>query len=375
MSRSSRPPIMLNALPRSAMFEVSRSSPSTGFILRDRHTWWWFHGWNMMIMAIDLWCHTMTECRIRTLCFQDSLDHLLRNSWRVWFTCRNLFGNISRAPEGRCGVLYSCTIKEVIQDQKLDCNFFSPLLLCWITVLPHSYKSWFSIKLHTHEYYGIEKKKIQICTCTHIGIGFVHAHYKTRKLRHFEFVFFVIFKWWKDLSCNEIFLMVLIPNSQFASSGLFSIYFFGIEMVWSWFLILATVMQVALKTLIVIHRTLREGDPTFREELLNYSNRGRILQISYFKDDSSPLGKHCCTSSRYHQSGVTEKRKSSVIHFLLDVAWDCSAWVRTYALFLEERLECFRVLKFDVETERLTKSSPGGSKVCLEIIASNINNL
>lgn len=134
-------------------------------------------------------------------------------------------------------------------------------------------------------------------------------------------------------------------------------------------------MQVALKTLIVIHRTLREGDPTFREELLNYSNRGRILQISYFKDDSSPLGKHCCTSSRYHQSGVTEKRKSSVIHFLLDVAWDCSAWVRTYALFLEERLECFRVLKFDVETERLTKSSPGGSKVCLEIIASNINNL
>ncbi|KAK4756168.1 hypothetical protein SAY87_006295 [Trapa incisa] len=89
---------------------------------------------------------------------------------------------------------------------------------------------------------------------------------------------------------------------------------------------------VALKTLIVIHRTLREGDPTFREELLNYSSRGRILQISYFKDDSSPL------------------------------AWDCSAWVRTYALFLEERLECFRVLKFDVETERLTKTSPGESK-------------
>ncbi|KAK4791807.1 hypothetical protein SAY86_032220 [Trapa natans] len=90
---------------------------------------------------------------------------------------------------------------------------------------------------------------------------------------------------------------------------------------------------VALKTLIVIHRTLREGDPIFREELLNYSNRERILQISYFKDDTSPL------------------------------AWDCSAWVRTYALFLEERLECFRILKFDVETEQLTKTSPGGSKV------------
>ncbi|KAI3940853.1 hypothetical protein MKW92_012710, partial [Papaver armeniacum] len=83
---------------------------------------------------------------------------------------------------------------------------------------------------------------------------------------------------------------------------------------------------VALKTLIVIHRTLREGDPTFREELLNYSHRGHVLQISNFKDDSSPL------------------------------AWDCSAWVRTYALFLEERLECFRILKYDIEAERWTKS-------------------
>ncbi|KAH9620303.1 hypothetical protein KSS87_005715 [Heliosperma pusillum] len=90
---------------------------------------------------------------------------------------------------------------------------------------------------------------------------------------------------------------------------------------------------VAIKVLIVIHRTLREGDPTFREELVAYSHRGHILQISNFKDDSSPL------------------------------AWDCSAWVRTYALFLEERLECFRILKYDIEAERLTRSSPGASKV------------
>ncbi|KAA8522713.1 hypothetical protein F0562_009125 [Nyssa sinensis] len=90
---------------------------------------------------------------------------------------------------------------------------------------------------------------------------------------------------------------------------------------------------VAIKTLIVFHRTLREGDPTFREELLNYSHRGHVLQLSNFKDDSSPL------------------------------AWDCSAWVRTYALFLEERLECFGILKYDIETERLTKTSPGASKV------------
>ncbi|XP_050215852.1 putative clathrin assembly protein At5g57200 [Mercurialis annua] len=90
---------------------------------------------------------------------------------------------------------------------------------------------------------------------------------------------------------------------------------------------------VAVKTLIVIHRTLREGDPTFREELLNYAHGGNVLQISNFKDESSPM------------------------------AWDCSAWVRTYALFLEERLECFRVLKYDIEAERLTKSTPVATKV------------
>jgi hypothetical protein len=55
-------------------------------------------------------------------------------------------------------------------------------------------------------------------------------------------------------------------------------------------------------------------------------------------------------------------------HFppLLNVAaWDCSAWVRAYALFLEERLECFRALKYDIETERLVKSPQCSSKVVL----------
>ncbi|BBN03291.1 hypothetical protein MPTK1_2g22330 [Marchantia polymorpha subsp. ruderalis] len=86
---------------------------------------------------------------------------------------------------------------------------------------------------------------------------------------------------------------------------------------------------VALKAMMVIHRTLREGDPTFREELIQYSrSKGHILNLSNFKDDSSPN------------------------------AWDYSAWVRTYALFLEERLECFRVLKYDVESEK----SSGHSK-------------
>ncbi|XP_008794954.1 putative clathrin assembly protein At5g35200 [Phoenix dactylifera] len=79
---------------------------------------------------------------------------------------------------------------------------------------------------------------------------------------------------------------------------------------------------VALKTLIVIHRSLREVDPTFREELINYGrSRSHMLNLAHFKDDSSAN------------------------------AWDYSTWVRTYALYLEERLECFRVLKYDVETD------------------------
>ncbi|KAL6539651.1 hypothetical protein OROHE_011422 [Orobanche hederae] len=75
---------------------------------------------------------------------------------------------------------------------------------------------------------------------------------------------------------------------------------------------------VALKTLIVIHRALREVDQSFCEELI-YHNKGRghLLNILHFKDDSSPS------------------------------AWDYSAWIRSYALYIEECLECFRVLKYD----------------------------
>ncbi|KAJ8768269.1 hypothetical protein K2173_021209 [Erythroxylum novogranatense] len=80
---------------------------------------------------------------------------------------------------------------------------------------------------------------------------------------------------------------------------------------------------VALKTLVVIHRALREVDPTFHEELMNYrKSRGHMLNMAHFKDDSSPN------------------------------AWDYSAWVRCYALFLEERLECYRVLKYDLEMDQ-----------------------
>lgn len=53
-------------------------------------------------------------------------------------------------------------------------------------------------------------------------------------------------------------------------------------------------LQVALKTLVVIHRALREVDPTFREELINYGrSRSHMLNLSYFKDDSSAYGDNC----------------------------------------------------------------------------------
>ncbi|KAJ4748036.1 ENTH/ANTH/VHS superfamily protein [Rhynchospora pubera] len=79
---------------------------------------------------------------------------------------------------------------------------------------------------------------------------------------------------------------------------------------------------VALKTLVVIHRALRETDWSFREELLRYRRtRAQMLNLSHFKDDSSTI------------------------------AWNYSAWVRTYALFLEERLECSQILKYDIESE------------------------
>ena len=67
---------------------------------------------------------------------------------------------------------------------------------------------------------------------------------------------------------------------------------------------------VALKTLMLIHRLLSEGDPAYEQEIFFSTRRGtRILNMSDFRDTS--------------QSNC----------------WDYSAFVRTYALYLDERLE------------------------------------
>ncbi|PON71356.1 AP180 N-terminal domain containing protein [Parasponia andersonii] len=67
---------------------------------------------------------------------------------------------------------------------------------------------------------------------------------------------------------------------------------------------------VALKALMLIHRLLNEGDPLFQEEVLYATRRGtRLLNLSDFRDEA-------------HSS-----------------SWDHSAFVRTYAMYLDQRLE------------------------------------
>ncbi|CAN8273250.1 unnamed protein product [Cochlearia groenlandica] len=67
---------------------------------------------------------------------------------------------------------------------------------------------------------------------------------------------------------------------------------------------------VALKALMLVHRLLNEGDPIFQEEILYATRRGtRILNMSDFRDEA-------------HSS-----------------SWDHSAFVRTYASYLDQRLE------------------------------------
>ncbi|CDY11530.1 BnaA09g40960D [Brassica napus] len=69
---------------------------------------------------------------------------------------------------------------------------------------------------------------------------------------------------------------------------------------------------VALKALTLVHRLLTEGDPLFQEEILLHSTRRRgtrMLNMSHFRDEA-------------HSS-----------------SWDHSAFVRTYACYLDQMLE------------------------------------
>ncbi|KAH9613484.1 hypothetical protein KSS87_022782 [Heliosperma pusillum] len=67
---------------------------------------------------------------------------------------------------------------------------------------------------------------------------------------------------------------------------------------------------VALKALMLVHRLMNDADPVFQQELLYATRRGtRLLNMSDFKDEA-------------HSN-----------------SWDHSAFVRTYALYLDQKLE------------------------------------
>lgn len=68
---------------------------------------------------------------------------------------------------------------------------------------------------------------------------------------------------------------------------------------------------VALKSLILVLRIFQDGDPYFPREVHAMKRGAKILNLQNFKDDS--------TSS----------------------PWDFTSFVRTFALYLEERLDCF----------------------------------
>jgi hypothetical protein len=96
---------------------------------------------------------------------------------------------------------------------------------------------------------------------------------------------------------------------------------------------------VALKTLALIQRLLSEGDPAYEQEIFFSTRRGtRLLNMSDFRDTS--------------QSN----------------SWDHSSFVRTYGLYLDERLE-FRMQSrrgkrsaFGFEEEEEEHNQAGGQR-------------
>ncbi|CAL5394011.1 unnamed protein product [Camellia sinensis] len=69
---------------------------------------------------------------------------------------------------------------------------------------------------------------------------------------------------------------------------------------------------VAIKSLMLVLRIFQDGDPYFPREVLHAMKRGaKILNLSSFRDDSNSS------------------------------PWDYTAFIRTFALYLDERLDCF----------------------------------
>ncbi|KAK2451029.1 putative clathrin assembly protein [Trifolium repens] len=94
---------------------------------------------------------------------------------------------------------------------------------------------------------------------------------------------------------------------------------------------------VVLKTLIILHRAMRELDTSVWEELINYSTRrGYLIDLSHFHDTSIPN------------------------------ALDYSCWIRNYGLYLGERLRCFVIVHHDVAAYTSKYSQKLDTKELLE---------
>ena len=101
----------------------------------------------------------------------------------------------------------------------------------------------------------------------------------------------------------------------------------------------------------MIHRLLREGDPAFCEEFLTFTQRVRILQLSNFKDDSSPIGLYFFNLNlTWCFIWIVNILPYFLLIYCLYIlelylAWDCSLCVRTYGLFLEEKTRMLQGLE------------------------------
>ncbi|XP_042065213.1 clathrin coat assembly protein AP180-like [Salvia splendens] len=87
--------------------------------------------------------------------------------------------------------------------------------------------------------------------------------------------------------------------------------------------------MVALKSLMLVFRIFQDGDPYFPQEVIHAMRRGaKILNLASFRDKSSYTSR-----------------------------WDFTSFVRTFALYLNERLECFLTGK--LQLMRHAKIGPG----------------
>ncbi|XP_043693177.1 clathrin coat assembly protein AP180-like [Telopea speciosissima] len=94
---------------------------------------------------------------------------------------------------------------------------------------------------------------------------------------------------------------------------------------------------VALKCLMLVFRIFRDGDPYFPHEVLQAMKGGaKILNLSTFRDDSNSS------------------------------PWDYTAYVRTFALYLDERLACFLMGK--LHRRAVYKDSNSGSRRSNDVV-------